>query len=364
MNATFPFGFPAPTALYLTLYVVTLALHVLFMSYTLAGSCFLALSSLAGARHAPTALGSVRYAIHDWLPFALGLAITAGVAPLLFLQVLYEHRFYSANLLLFHRWMLIVPALVTGFYLLYLLKSEYARARPRLWTLSALGAFACFAFTAWSWTENHLLSRDAHVWVDVYASRAWIYRSPETLPRLSMWFCGSLSLLAMALAWQLRAARARGRDVGAREIVLCARLGLIGLVGGGLAAAWYATAMPPEARAAAHGVLAKPWLLATVAGGVLQLYAWLRELRRPALTLRDTVILSVGAAAALLGSGVVRESARLGAFDISQLYEQHAAAAEAGGMGWFFAFLLVNGVAVAFAVRLGRRASFAPAEVE
>ena len=38
MDTLFPFGFPFPTACYLALYVLTLALHAFFMHYVLAGS--------------------------------------------------------------------------------------------------------------------------------------------------------------------------------------------------------------------------------------------------------------------------------------------------------------------------------------
>ena len=39
------------------------------------------------------------------------------------IQVLYQHRMYTATLLLSHRFMAIVPVLIDGFYLLYLGKS-------------------------------------------------------------------------------------------------------------------------------------------------------------------------------------------------------------------------------------------------
>ena len=41
--------------------------------------------------------------LRDWLPFVLSAAITAGIAPLLFVQILYQRAFYTANLLLFNR---------------------------------------------------------------------------------------------------------------------------------------------------------------------------------------------------------------------------------------------------------------------
>src|SRR5262245_52128362 len=105
MTEVFPLGFAFPTALYLCCYVATLCIHLVLMSYTLAGAAYLAMMGIIGKdRYRSVAdLGGI---IQDWLPFSLGLAITAGVAPLLFLQVLYQPMFYTSNLLLFHRWML------------------------------------------------------------------------------------------------------------------------------------------------------------------------------------------------------------------------------------------------------------------
>ena len=40
MDIFFPFGYPWPTTFYLTLYVLTLLLHVVPMNYVLAGSTY------------------------------------------------------------------------------------------------------------------------------------------------------------------------------------------------------------------------------------------------------------------------------------------------------------------------------------
>ena len=47
-DTIFPFGFPLATAFYLTLFVVTLVLHVLFMNFVLAGTAWLAWSIVTG----------------------------------------------------------------------------------------------------------------------------------------------------------------------------------------------------------------------------------------------------------------------------------------------------------------------------
>jgi hypothetical protein len=205
MDRVFPLGFPFPTAFYLTLYVLTLVIHVIFMNYVLAGAGYLAAigvgrwwGRLGGSEPSADVVFDI---LRDWMPFMLGAAITAGVAPLLFVQILYKENFYTANLLLFHRWMAILPVLIVGFYLLYVLKGTWiGRQASWLAPLVGVGALACFVFTGYTWTENHLLSLDRPSCRGHYESGAMIYRNPLIVPRFLMWAAGSVATMATLLA--------------------------------------------------------------------------------------------------------------------------------------------------------------------
>src|SRR5690606_20316590 len=136
-----------PTAVYLTLFVGTWVLHVVFMHYVLGGSLYLVGRTLVHGNRAeqiaPAAL------LREWLPFLLSAAITAGIAPLLFAQVAYQHRFYTANLLLFYRWLAILPALLIAFYMLYLLKAHAAvLQRPAFRVIAKLTIVVCVLYVA------------------------------------------------------------------------------------------------------------------------------------------------------------------------------------------------------------------------
>ncbi len=191
MDTTFPFGFPLATAFYLTLFVVTLVLHVLFMNYVLSGTAWLAWvhrkwtrsfgkRSAEISKEEPATSESI---LADWIPTMLSGAITAGVAPLLFVQILYQREFYTANLLLFNRWMSILPVLIVGFYSLYVLRSDWLTRRSSLIkTLTGLLPFLCVAFVAYSWTENHLLSVNSpEQWRAFYADGKEIYFEPQII---------------------------------------------------------------------------------------------------------------------------------------------------------------------------------------
>ena len=79
MDTIFPFGFPLATAFYLTLFVTTLVLHVLFMNYVLAGTAWLAWSIVIGrvrlgsksvdiSKREPATSESI---LADWIPTML-----------------------------------------------------------------------------------------------------------------------------------------------------------------------------------------------------------------------------------------------------------------------------------------------------
>ena len=125
MDATFPFGFDPPLAFYLTLYVLTLVLCAFFMTYVLAGSLYVAWATVfPGQQRVLRCQQPLARVLREWIPFVLSGAITAGVAPLLFVQIIYREQFYTANLLLGWRWLVVVPVLIVAFYLLYVLKSK------------------------------------------------------------------------------------------------------------------------------------------------------------------------------------------------------------------------------------------------
>ncbi|MDI9404846.1 MAG: hypothetical protein QM516_13335, partial [Limnohabitans sp.] len=94
---------PTSVIVYITLLIATYALHVIFMQYTIGGALWTLWAAMRG-RFSPTATrDAASLVVRDWLPSAISGAITAGIAPLLFVQIVYQKSFYTANLLLFIR---------------------------------------------------------------------------------------------------------------------------------------------------------------------------------------------------------------------------------------------------------------------
>ena len=355
MNDPFPFGLPTPSAFYVTLYLATLLVHIFFMNYVLAGSAYLATALLLRGRAAPA--GPAFEVLRDWMPFMLGAAITTGIAPLLFLQVLFMEQFYTANLLLFYRWMAILPALIAGFYLTYLLKTKSLHAWPLAGRLAVgCGTFVCFAFVGWSWVENHLLSvQPPSVWEKQYASGALMFFTPELLPRLALWFVSAFPTMALTVAWQLWD---RNRNADARPMSM---IGLVGIVLMSGSAGGYFFLLSEAARGAITGAIGLPYLVLSIVGGALQGVAWVAQLRLGRLTRGWLSIGSAGLVLNFIGMVVVNEVTRLTSLDatigLAPLYSRHAGAWKVAGLPVFLFFAVVNACLIVWCVRLVRRAA-------
>jgi hypothetical protein len=336
---------------------------MVFMHYVLAGSAYLAVGRLAG-RSRCERCGWQRVLV-DWLPFATGLAITAGVAPLLFVQILYQREFYTANLLLSHRWMAILPVLIVAFYLLYLQKSAWIARRAWGWRIAvAAAAFLGFAFIAWSWTENHLLSLDEAAWGPLYGAGELRYATPALLPRLAGWFLVAFPTLAIELYWQGRIlGLPLDRPAAAEEIVAglsplrrLAVMALAGLAGLVIAATFYWPTLGPDPRSAVAGPPGLPWGIAATVGLAAQAACWFAAAVRDRMPTVLAIVATVGWVIGLAGLIVLREVIRLAAVDLDVLAEAHAETAGIGGLPVFLIFAGLNAAAIVWCIRTVRKA--------
>lgn len=354
MDTLFPFNLPAPTLGYILLYIVTLLMHVAFMSYVLGGSiilCVAELRKLFGMTAAGSAWHQVTVVLKDWMPFALSAAITAGIGPLLFVQILYQQPFYTANLLSFHRWMAILPVLIIAFYLLYLLKARLIAGRVGLQAAVATVVMGCVLFVGWSWIENHLLSLDEPIWSRQYESRAIFYANPAILPRMAFWITGALPLASLLLAWQLIAG-ASGVDAssGTRAARHLAILSLIMLVSAAALAWPVLRATPTMAAQPSHAALA-PWLWLAMVGSAITVTGWVRIFLASCLSRSALAFATIGSV--LFWSGVLtaREAARWAVCGTPAALARHAQVGTLSGIVVFLVFFVIGIGTVAWVVR-------------
>jgi hypothetical protein len=271
------------------------------------------------------------------MPAMLGLAILAGVTPLLILQVLYRRPFDAGNLLGFHRFVLMPPILIAAFCLLNWLKSRpLAERGPATRAAVTSLVLAGFSYTAWAWTESHVMSLHGAAWSELYASGRWFFRDAEIWPRLGYGMTASFPTLATVLAWQLHWGRRlhdpADLDLAARRLRALAILGLAtSAAEAGLWVLW----LDPPARGAVLGILALPYAILALAGMGIQAGGWLTVKSGADLNTRRLAILSAGAVLTTFGALVVREARRLAAIDPATLHDAHPHATGVGDIGVF-----------------------------
>ncbi len=212
-------GIPAVPSLFVFLMLLTLFLHFVFMNFTLGGS-IIAVGCNAAGLFGRTNANKIATAIYQAMPPTISMTITMGVAPLLFVQVLYGQFFYSANVLLGLAWFSWVVTLLIGFYLTYwltyrgssLLRQKIGKwdGKPGRRLVVSLMATACFLWVAWMLTNNHELSIQPELWAKdgEWASPRWHVLSGTTIWRFLHNLVGMTAIAGLWVAaigwWRLK----------------------------------------------------------------------------------------------------------------------------------------------------------------
>jgi len=334
------FGVPGPVGVFQFLLPATFFLHVLFMNVAL-GTAVLAPFMAFAARSRPHVAEALRRLLTFW-PIAISMTITTGVAPLLFVQVLYGHLFYTSNILLGWTWLSILLLLLTGFYAVYLVKPQTAQlpqttkgpqpANVREGLSSAAPPFGgsssaivssrialliyiavAFVGIAAIFTANSTLMTQPDAWPAVHAGSRSAWGVHAMLwPRLAHNVIGSLAVTGLFIAGAARAARSMSAETRERVITLGLLLALVFTGLQILTGVWFVATIFHDAVSAFHqptpGTVL--WGLAVLSGLAL-IVVLFRSLEHPERP--RAVWLPVALAGfTLLGMSAGRERVRAG----------------------------------------------------
>ena len=104
----------APLWLVTTLHLLTLTLHLAAMSCLLGGTLIALWAGFRKQWPAPDAAGFARV-----LPAATAATVSLGVAPLLFLQLVYPRQVYAATIVSGWFWLAVIGAVIMAYYAFY-----------------------------------------------------------------------------------------------------------------------------------------------------------------------------------------------------------------------------------------------------
>jgi hypothetical protein len=149
--APVPVPLPAPAWLPEFLLVFTFILHLLAMNFLLGGAIILTVSSFLGRRDSKH--HDLTRRVSRAMPSVTAFTITLGVAPLLFLQLVYGQLFYTSSDLMAWYWLAVVLLVLLGYYGVYWYQMQHNELGPKaVWVI--LGTALLFLLVAFVFTQN------------------------------------------------------------------------------------------------------------------------------------------------------------------------------------------------------------------
>ena len=200
-----PMPVPAPLWLVRGLLLLTFGLHLLFMNTLLGGAVVAFACSLR--RQSSQYAAQLASDLAHMLPPVFAFTITLGVAPLLFLQVIYGQLLYASSILMAVPWLSIIGLVLCAYYAVYYFSLRGQR-RPAAASIVLAVAVLLLAAVAFTYSNNFTLMLSPGRWLDLYAqsSAGWNLNlsEPTLLPRylhfvLSAFAIAGLFLVVLGL---------------------------------------------------------------------------------------------------------------------------------------------------------------------
>ncbi|RJP25907.1 MAG: hypothetical protein C4527_16315 [Candidatus Omnitrophota bacterium] len=262
-----PLGIPSPVWIFQVLAIVTLLLHFLFMNYVFGGMLIVAVNEWFLGRKKEAMKGNgilVRV-----MPVCLSMAITMGVAPLLFVQVLYGQFFYTANIMHGWWWLAILAALTIVFYAFYVMMARRTDAEESnaVVKLLSLLTVILLIFVMFILTNNAVMTDRPDYWKAVFSGeRNFIVPDGSFVPRFLHNFIGAIAVAGLWIAiigrYQLRF-HPDNADAANYLIRSGLHWSAIGVVGGMVTGFWFLFSLGGETLKTfmGNGILFVGWAI-------------------------------------------------------------------------------------------------------
>lgn len=172
--------FPAPLWLLQTLLILGFFLHAIPMNFMLGGAFLAAFFLLKGVRDKSSNEYRIGRALVAGLPIYTSVAITQGIVPLLFVQLIYGPMFYTSSVLMAVPWFAIIFILLAAYFLVYVVvykcipTAAAASADPKLQAKSMMGpgilltVVGLFLVIGFIFSNNMTLMLRPDTWMQLY----------------------------------------------------------------------------------------------------------------------------------------------------------------------------------------------------
>lgn len=180
------------------LLLLTFPLHLLAMNAMLGGLAIAIVQHIHGGK----VQKQLAHRIGVALPLVIAFVVNFGVAPLLFVQVLYGQFIYSSSILMGTFWLLIVPILIIGYYCAYLYDFQFTglgAAGPVI----AILTFSILLVIGFFFSNNMLLMTLPGRFAEYFAVKNGTLLAidrPEFWPRFLHMILGALAIGGLFVA--------------------------------------------------------------------------------------------------------------------------------------------------------------------
>ncbi|EKD39710.1 MAG: hypothetical protein ACD_75C00313G0002 [uncultured bacterium] len=241
-----PDSIPVSWGWFQFLLLLTFPLHLLAMNAMLGGLAIGVVQHIRGGS-LPRELA---HRIAVALPLVIAFVVNFGVAPLLFVQVLYGQFMYSSSVLMGGFWILIIPVLIIAYYGAYLYDFRFTRlgsAGP----LVAVVVFLLLAAIGFFYSNNMLLMALPERFGEYFSHRngsMLVFDHPEFRPRFLHMMLGSLAVGGLFVGLLGRFSRNARPELAAHAEQVGLSSFFILTLGNILAGLWYLVSLPEPLR--------------------------------------------------------------------------------------------------------------------
>ena len=197
-----PLPLSAPVLLFHILLVGTFILHILAMNVLLGGSVLTAVNAVLDRIRPDARRALLLQRASRPLTLSAAMTVTLGVAPLLFLQLLFGPFFFTSSILMAWPWLSVVVFVMAAYAGLYLI--EVRSRNLGSWAIAVrIGSALIFAGVAFLYVNNVTLMLMPDEWREIYDDfRRGLYLplgEASLFPRYLHFLLGSLAMGGLAL---------------------------------------------------------------------------------------------------------------------------------------------------------------------
>lgn len=278
-----PNPLPAPYWIFKLLLVVTFILHILAMNFLLGGAV---LALAAKWRTKNRELGDRMFAdVSKKLPVLLPATITLGIAPLLFLQVLYGQFFYASSIVVAWPWLLVLAFLTVAYYGFYYASFRSGQESSKAATVTFFSLILIFLI-GFIYTNNLTLTQTPLRWRAKYFANptGWNlnFAEPTLIPRFLHFVVAAIAVGGLLLVFLALARWNQDREYARTLFQFGGKSFMFATMAQFVVGIWFLVSLPREYRMLFLGdsLIMTLLLVVGVAGGIAAIFLMSEALRK------------------------------------------------------------------------------------